>query len=107
MVVIACDLPYLTPDLIGHLAGLADGHDGAWVRGERGVEPLVACYRTAASERVAAYIEGGGRRASGLDAVLDMAVLAPPALDSFGPPDRLLANINTPDDYARVQYRSA
>jgi hypothetical protein len=22
----------------------------------------------------------------------------------FGPPDRLLMNVNTPDDYARVEY---
>jgi molybdopterin-guanine dinucleotide biosynthesis protein A len=107
VIVIACDLPFLTSDLLGHLAVLSAGHDGAWVRTDRGVEPLIACYRTAARARVAAYIESGGRKASNLGDVLDMAVLTSPDLERFGAPSRLLANINTPDDYARVQYGSA
>lgn len=109
VVVIACDLPGLTADLLARLVALADApaRDGAWVRTARGVEPLVACYRTSARDRVACYVDQGGRRASGLDEVLDMATLSSPDLDRFGPPDHLLANINTPDDYARVQYRTA
>lgn len=107
VITIACDLPFLTTDLLAHLASLADGHDGAWVRTDRGVEPLVACYRTATRDKVAAFIDAGGRRAADLGHVLRMAELASPALDAFGVPDRLLANVNTPDDYARVQYDPA
>lgn len=107
VIVIACDLPFLTSELLGHLAALSEGRDGAWVRTDRGVEPLVACYRRAARSRVAAYIDGGGRKASDLGGVLDMAELTSPDLDRFGAPSRLLANINTPGDYARVQYGSA
>lgn len=108
VLVIACDLPFLTADLLAHLAALAERDaDGAWVRTTRGVEPLIACYRTSAHERVARYLDDGGRRASGLESVLTMADLSSPDLDRFGPPDRLLANVNTPDDYARVQYRFA
>ena len=107
VIVIACDLPFLTSDLLAHLVALSVGRDGAWIRTNRGVEPLVACYHTAARTRVTAYIEGGGRKASDLGGVLDMAELTSPDLDRFGAPSRLLANINTPDDYARVQYGSA
>lgn len=107
VIVVACDLPFLTSDLLGHLAVLSRGRDGAWVRTERGVEPLVACYRVSSRARVAAYLAAGGRKASDLDTVLDMASLTSPDLDRFGTPARLLANINTPDDYARVQYGSA
>ncbi len=107
VIVIACDLPLLTADLLTRLVELSADRDGAWVQTARGVEPLVACYRTAVRDRVAAYIQAGQRRASGLAEVLDMAVLGPPELNRFGRADRLLANINTPDDYARVQYRSA
>lgn len=107
VVVVACDLPFLTSDLLTHLVSLSNGLDGAWVRTERGVEPLVACYGTAARERVARYIAGGGRKASDLGHVLKMAELTSPDLDRFGDPVRLLANINTPDDYARVQYSPA
>lgn len=107
VVTIACDLPFLTSDLLARLTSLAKGHDGAWVRTDRGVEPLVACYRTAARDKVTAFIDAGDRRASDLGRVLDMAELASPALDAFGNPDRLLANVNTPGDYARVQYDPA
>lgn len=107
VLVVACDLPLLTSDLLARLVELAGERDGAWVATARGVEPLVACYRTAVRDRVAAYIDAGRRRAAGLAEILDMTVLGPPELDTFGPAERLLANINTPDDYARVQYRSA
>jgi molybdopterin-guanine dinucleotide biosynthesis protein A len=107
VIVIACDLPFLTSDLLRHLVVLSAGHDGAWVRTSRGVEPLIACYRAAARARVAAYIDAGGRKAAGLGNLLHMAELTSPDLDRFGAPDQLLANINTPDDYARVQYGSA
>ncbi|ODS55080.1 MAG: hypothetical protein ABS36_10025 [Acidobacteria bacterium SCN 69-37] len=107
VVVIACDMPFLTSDLLTHLLDLGRDRDGAWVRTDRGVEPLVACYATAARDRIAAFIAAGGRRASALDTVLRMAELASPDLDRFGAPDRLLANVNTPDDYARVQYDPA
>jgi molybdopterin-guanine dinucleotide biosynthesis protein A len=107
IVVVACDLPFLTSDLLAHLVSLSDGHDGAWVRTAQGVEPLVACYRVAARDRIAHYIGTGGRKASDIGHVVDMAELVSPDLDRFGDPARLLANINTPDDYARVQYDPA
>lgn len=107
VLVVAGDLPFLTSELLAHLVRLCQDRDGAWIRTHRGVEPLVACYRTAARDRVAQYIAGGGRKASDLGTVLDMAELVSPDLDRFGDPARLLANINTPDDYARVQYDPA
>jgi molybdopterin-guanine dinucleotide biosynthesis protein A len=67
----------------------------------------VACYGTTARDRVAHFVAGGGRKASDLGHVLNMAELASPELDQFGDPVHLLANINTPDDYARVQYDPA
>lgn len=107
VIVVGCDLPFLTSDLLAELARLSDAHDGAWVSSARGVEPLVACYRITARVPVAHCIERGQLRASDLADVLDMATLRSPSLDRFGRPDRLLANINTPDDYARVQYDPA
>ena len=107
VIVVACDLPFLTSHLLQALADLSEKHDGAWVQTNRGVEPLVACYQTIARTRLSAWIDAGGRRASDLSHVLDMATLTSPALDRFGSPARLLANINTPDDYARVQYGRA
>jgi molybdopterin-guanine dinucleotide biosynthesis protein A len=107
VIVVACDLPFLTAELLGRLVDMTAGHDGAWVRTSRGVEPLVACYAGAARARIAAQIAAGRLKAADLGDVLRMAELASPELDTFGAPDRLLANVNTPGDYARVQYGPA
>jgi molybdopterin-guanine dinucleotide biosynthesis protein A len=103
VLVIACDLPFLTADLLRTLAELARTADGAWVQGRRGPEPLIACYRRAALPRISAALADGERRASALGQILTLNVLAPDALADFGDPERLIANINTPDEWRGVQ----
>jgi molybdopterin-guanine dinucleotide biosynthesis protein A len=105
VLVVACDLPFLEAGLLRRLVELSAGRDGAWVSTSRGVEPLLACYRRAAGPAIRGAIEAGRLRASDLGRVLDMASLGGAELDRFGPAERLLANVNTPADYARVQYR--
>jgi molybdenum cofactor guanylyltransferase len=107
VIVVACDLPFLDADLLRRLVDLSANRDGAWVRSARGVEPLIACYRRQAQPRIRARLEAGRFKAADLATVLDVAEVGPDDLARFGPPDRLLANINTPDDYARVQYGSS
>ena len=105
VLVVACDLPFLHEGLLGRLAALAAGsHDGAWVRGPRGIEPLLACYRREARARIRQEMAAGRLQLNRLDRVLRMAELGDGELRAFGAPDRLLANVNSPADYARVQY---
>jgi molybdopterin-guanine dinucleotide biosynthesis protein A len=75
------------------------------VRTERGVEPLVACYQKRVVAILRKEIEAGHLRAADLASILRMAELGPDDLAPFGSADELLANVNTPADYARVQYR--
>jgi molybdopterin-guanine dinucleotide biosynthesis protein A len=103
VLVVACDLPFLDASVLSRLVDLSAGHDGAWIRTSRGVEPLLACYRQAARERVLARVQSGLLKAADLAEVLSMAHLEGAELEAFGSVDRLLTNINTPDDYARVQ----
>lgn len=107
VLVVACDQPYLDRALLACLVERAQGRDGAWVRTERGPEPLLACYARASAGRLRDLLEAGERRAGAIGDRLELAVIGPDELARFGPADRLLANINTPDDYARVQYRPA
>ena len=98
VVVIACDMPYITASALARIAAAAAtdaGDDGAWARTERGVEPLFACYRAAAAARIRTLIEGGERRLAAAGGVLRMREVDVDA--------RLLTNVNTPEDYARVQ----
>ena len=103
VVVVACDLPFLDAGLLARLVELSDGRDGAWVRTVRGTEPLLAVYARTARHAVRSAIEAGRLQAGALGAVLAMAAMTADELTQFGRPERLLANVNSPDDFARVQ----
>jgi molybdopterin-guanine dinucleotide biosynthesis protein A len=100
---VACDLPFLDAGVLTSLADLASGADGAWVRTPGGVEPLLACYRRAARTTLRREIDAGRLKLADLGRVLDMRELAGAELARFGPVERLAANINSPDDFARIQ----
>ncbi len=103
VLVLACDLPFLTEGLLTDLATRAVPDDGAWVCGVRGPEPLIACYGVAALERVTRALEDGERRASALGTLLTLAALDVEALAAHGDPDVLTANVNTPEEWRRVE----
>jgi len=102
---VGCDLPFLEAGLLAHLADRAVGHDGAWVCTDRGVEPLLACYQRSAHGVIRQQVDAGRLRAGDLASVLDLAEVDTEAVARFGAPERLLANLNTPEDYARFASR--
>jgi molybdopterin-guanine dinucleotide biosynthesis protein A len=103
VITVACDLPFLHEGLLRRLIDLASAADGAWVRSEPGVEPLIACYRRSARVPIREAIAGGRLTMADLGSILRMAEMPVTEVERFGPRERLLANINTPEDYARVQ----
>ena len=103
VLVIACDMPFLVEGLLRALLALAESGDGAWVRTARGPEPLVACYRQHARERIREAVESGHLKAAELGDRLTMRELTAQDVSAFGSIERLLENLNTPEDYARVQ----
>jgi molybdopterin-guanine dinucleotide biosynthesis protein A len=103
VIVVAGDMPFLSAPLLEHLVDASEGADGAWVVGPRGPEPLLACYRRSARPAVHALIEAGRLRAGGLGDALRLHEVGADVVAGFGPLDELLANVNTPDDLARLQ----
>jgi molybdopterin-guanine dinucleotide biosynthesis protein A len=103
VIVVACDLPFLSEPLLARLVELAGTADAAWVQTARGPEPLLACYRRSARDSIRGEIDAGRLRAGDLAHVLKIAVVDEAVVAAFGPVDRLLSNLNTPDDHARVQ----
>jgi len=100
---VACDLPFLDAGLLALLAERAQGRDAAWVRTDRGVEPLLACYQRSAARAIRKQIEAGRLRAGDLSTALDIAEVGTKDVSRFGPPELLLANLNSPDDYQKLQ----
>ncbi len=103
VVTVACDLPFLDAGLLDLLAHRAAGHDGAWVATARGAEPLVACYQRSARTAVLERLRAGALKAADLGTALDLAVVSESEVAQFGPVERLLANVNTPEDFTRIE----
>lgn len=104
VIVVACDMPFLEAGLLRRLVEMSAGRDGAWVRTPQGIDPLLACYRRQAAPIIRGEIDAGRLKATALGTVLQMAEMSIEEVASYGSPARLLANLNSPEDYARVQY---
>jgi molybdopterin-guanine dinucleotide biosynthesis protein A len=103
LLLVACDMPYLTAAFVEHLLALAGDADAVVPRSERGYHPLCAVYTRACLEPAAARL--ADRRLKMLELVDSVRTRVVPIEDirRFGDPDRLLANVNTPADYAGLE----
>ena len=104
LLVLACDLPAVPAALLARLAAHDEG--AALVpRWRRGLEPLCALYRTGALSALGVAVGEGRFALHGLlrTPELDVRWLEGPELEVFGAPERLFANLNTPEDLARLE----
>jgi molybdopterin-guanine dinucleotide biosynthesis protein A len=101
--VVACDMPYVTSPFIAYLLSLAGDADIVVPQSEGGYHPLCAVYTRACLEPAAARL--AGRRLNMRELVAGMRTRVVPVEDirRFGDPDRLLANVNTPAEYAGLE----
>lgn len=110
LLALACDLPRVPVPLLAELARSADGIDWAVPRWERGIEPLCALWGPRALALLAAQVE------QGLHALWPLAEIGPEEglavrwlegdlLASFGAPQEVFLNVNTPEDLDRLWER--
>lgn len=98
VLLLACDLPFLTTPFLAHLLDVTADADAVVPRTDRGYHPLCAVYDRRCLDAVR-------RRLAARDLALkwllsDVHVVEIPAetLARFGPQQRLLANVNTQAD---------
>ncbi len=103
LLLVACDMPYLSPAFAAYLLSLAGGADIVVPRSERGYHPLCAVYTRACLEPAAARL--AERRLKMRELVDSMRTRVVPIeeIRQFGDPERLLTNVNTPADYAALE----
>ena len=101
--VVACDMPYVTASFIAYLFSLASEVDVVVPQTERGYHPLCAVYTRACLEPVAARLAGRRLAMRDLVAAMRTRVVTADEIDRFGDRHRLLANINTPSEYAGLE----
>jgi molybdenum cofactor guanylyltransferase len=102
IVVMACDMPFLTAPFLTRLVALGAGADAAMARDVRGLHPLCAAWARRAAPHLRARIDDGRLRIVEALEGLDVREMDPGELANFDPDGTLLLNVNTPDDYARA-----
>ena len=103
VLVIACDMPFLTAPFLAHLAERGIGVDAALPRDERGRHPLCASYDRRIAAHLKTRIDRGELRVSDALTGLDVREINPDEVAPFDPDGRLLLNVNTPADYERAR----
>jgi molybdopterin-guanine dinucleotide biosynthesis protein A len=92
LVAVACDMPYVTPELTHRLVGAAEGHDAAVPRLGGLPEPACAAYRRSAAAPISAALAAGNRKAADVLSRLEVAWLD-------GEDPSLFTNLNTLAEY--------
>ncbi len=102
--VLACDMPFVTPALFRALAAPERAAaDVVIPRTARGLEPLCAVYAKACAAPMLERIGRGALQASELPAGMRISEIGPEMIAAIDEDGRLFANVNTPHDYARAE----
>ena len=102
VLVVACDMPFLTAPFLGRLVAECVGVDAVVPRTADGFHPLCAVYAQSAAAAIRRRIRHGQLKV--VDALADLAVreIGPEEITPYDPDGTLFVNINTPDDYQRA-----
>lgn len=103
VLLVACDMPYLSTPFAAYLLSLAAEADIVVPQSERGYHPLCAVYTRACLEPAAARLADRRLKMRELVGSMRTRVVPVEEIRQFGDPDRLLANVNTPADYAGLE----
>ena len=103
VLVLGCDMPFLTTPFLAYLAQQGADVDAAMPADDRGRHPLCASYLRRTAGHFRACIDAGQLRVGDALAALAVRELGADDLAPFNPDGRLLVNVNTPYDYARAR----
>jgi molybdopterin-guanine dinucleotide biosynthesis protein A len=98
--VVACDMPYVDAAFAEYLLSLAADAAVVVPQTDRGYHPLCAVYTRVCLEPVAARLAQRRLALRDLFADVPTRIVTIAEMSRFGAPSRLLANVNTPDEYA-------
>ena len=103
--ILSCDMPFLTAEFLRFLTERALASEAAIIvpAVSNRLEPLCACWCSAATEAVQAAFDGGCRRVSEAMKQVSMEVLDEAAWKRFDTDGRLFWNMNTMADYEEAR----
>jgi molybdenum cofactor guanylyltransferase len=100
---LACDMPFVTSAFLRYLAANAAGFEAVVPGADRGYHPLWAVYPRACGEMVPQLLAERKLAMVGLVEAVRTRVIESEDVERFGPGRRLLANVNTPGEFDRLE----
>ncbi len=107
VLVLACDMPFVSRPLLAHLLSLAPHADVVLPRRAGEFEPLQAVYSRGCLAAVQAALTAGKRRMISFLDDVRVHVVEQPELARFDPDGCSFFNVNTADDLAQAEARLA
>ncbi len=101
-IVVACDMPFLNPALLSHLAALAPGHDAVLPQRGGFLEPLHAVYGRQLLPVIEDNIRSGDYRIQSIFEGRRIRIVPREELERFDPQGRSFINLNTSKEYEEV-----
>jgi molybdopterin-guanine dinucleotide biosynthesis protein A len=99
LIIVACDMPFVTGRLLAYLLALTSEADAIVPRTERGYHPLCAAYTRACQPAIAERLARRQFRMVDFLAAVRVREVCGDELAALGDHHRLLANVNTPAEY--------
>jgi molybdopterin-guanine dinucleotide biosynthesis protein A len=103
VIVVACDMPFLSRPLLRYQLLLSRDFDVVVPRMSEWLEPLHTVYASVCMEIVKRLMDRGERRLQRLFPLVNVRYVDPPELDMFDPERRSFMNVNTPADLEAVR----
>jgi molybdopterin-guanine dinucleotide biosynthesis protein A len=100
---VACDMPFLNPALLAHLASLREGYDVIVPRIGDNLEALHAVYSKRCLEPIRTRIEQDRLKVIGFYDAVQVQYVEEATIRRFDPDLRSFVNVNTPDELTRWQ----
>lgn len=101
--VVACDMPFIKPALISHLAGLSQGYDIVIPRTDDGLQPLHAVYSRKCLPFMEDLLRSGNLKILDFFPRVKKREVLTEEIIPFDPQRVSFLNLNTPEDLSRIQ----
>ncbi len=101
----ACDMPFISKDLIAYLAGLAANHDIVVPQGADGMQPLHAVYSKNCLAPIKKNLEADKLKITGFYKGLRVLTVTEDILQPFNQDGKTFLNINTPQELKELGPR--
>ncbi|MGC8827563.1 MAG: molybdenum cofactor guanylyltransferase [Anaerolineae bacterium] len=103
VLVVACDMPFLSRPLLRYLIGLSSHYDAVVPRLPEGVEPLHAIYAKTCLDPIRRALARGEKRIISFFPDICLRCVEPEEIAVFDPGFRSFVNLNTPEDLESIR----